>query len=664
MGSSRTNWVKLAGVGLLLTACVLPAQAGFFDDILKKGAELVKSAEQSLGLQDAATTEFLAKRPEEQDAELEGLRLANKYDELFKKANALHGKGSTVGTYFVSAAYLQGWGVEKDHVKGFDLLKQAAASGNIRAQGVLGGLASMGNKAFPLDGELAKSYLVAGAQKYDEVAEILANLYETGSANIPKNLAKALEVYKTHPWANAGKWSAKITTLEAVLAPIPSAEEFLAQTPQQQDKTLLDLQARGDHTDVVKLANALLPSGSPIAKYYLALAYLKGEGLAQDKIQGQALVLEAADAGFKRAQMFAGAGLVYTKDEKLLDVPRGLKLLEASLPDFPESAIMLAEIHAKGDFGQPVNLPKALALYKTVQDPQYLAKIKPVIAALEDELKPLPTVAEMLAMTSEQQDQTLSALQVKKKYADVMRLATALDEKGSAVGAFYVGSMHSNGRGVEQNEKLGAQYWLKAAAAGMHAAESNAGRGLLFAQWGFERDEALGVKYLQACYDYFNDCAYELARAHQNGWGGLPKNKDKALSIFKNYRWNANYSMKPEIAKKIKELDPLAGSQDVFVKVMEAAKGIGVRVTDVRTEGNSYFGSGTMTINGSIKVGFDAELFVSESLAKPKLFLSFTSSDRRVHDPLRQRMVAALKGKFGNLYSAFDGNSTMFVQDW
>lgn len=661
MQSNFATLGRATAVSLLLTASILPAHAGFFDDLVSKGAELVKGVGDALHTGPSEES-VLAQTPEQQDQTLIKLYDAKEYNDVVRLAKALHAKGSAVGTNFMGLCLTLGQGVAADKVKGLDFIKQAAQAGDVRAQSFLGALFAAG-RDIPIDGALAMQYLIAGAEKFDQAAELLAMVYEEGSQGITKDRGKALAIYKEHPWADASRWQSKISQIEARLKAIPTESVFLAQTPQQQDATLLDLQASGDHTEAVKLANALLPSGSPIAKYYLAMAYLKGEGLAQDKIQGQTLVFEAADVGFKRAQMFAGAGLVYTKDEKLLDVPRGLKLLEASLPDFPESAIMLGEIYAKGDFGQPVDLPKALALYKSVQDPKYVAKIKPVIALIEEELKPVPTITEMLAMTPEQQDQTLSALQGKKKYADAMQLATGLDEKGSVVGTFYVGLLHSDGLGVAQNEKLGAQYWLKAATAGYHQAESSAGRGLLFGKWGFERDEALGVKYLQACYDYYNNCAYELGRAYQNGWGGLPKNKDKALSIFKNYKWNANYSMKPEIAKRIKELDPLAGSEEVFVKVMESAKSIGVRVSDARAEGNSYYGRGNMTINGSIKVGFSAELMIFEGM-KPKLFMYFTSDDRRVHDPLRKRMVSALESKFGNLRSAFDGNSTMFVQDW
>lgn len=664
--TAQRRWQKF-GVGLLWLACAGVAQAGFLDELVSKGTELVKGVGKAIN-RGPSEEAVLAQTPEQQDQTLIALYDAKDYDNVVRLATALHAKGSAVGTYFLGSCTLLGQGVALDKAKGIELIKQAAQAADVRAQATLGSLFAAGRKEAGLDPALGLRYLTAGAEKFDEAAEFLAAVYEEGLQGIPKDRAKALAIYKEHKWADATRWQSKITQLEAQLKAIPTESAFLAQTPQQQDKTLLDLQTSGDHTNVVKLANALLPSGSAVAKYYLAVAYLNGEGLAQDKIQGQTLVLEAADAGFKRAQMFAGAGLVYTKDEKLLDVPRGLRLLEASLPDFSESAIMLAEIHAKGDFGQPVNLPKALALYKTVQDPQYLAKIKPVIAALEEELKPLPTVAEMLAMSADQQDQTLGALQVKKKYADVMRLATALDEKGSAVGAFYVGLLHSNGRGVVQNEKLGAQYWLKAAAAGMHAAESNAGRGLLFAQWGFERDEALGVKYLQACYNYFNDCAYELGRAHQNGWGGLPKDKAKALAIFKNYKWNANYSMKPEIAKRIKELDPSEGSQELFVKYMEALKSVGLKVTDARTQGNSYYGEGTFNVNnGDVIVKFESEMIVPTSQGKPRLVMSLEvrrARDEYVYRPIARKIVVALEGKLGNLRNVFDENSTMIRQSW
>jgi hypothetical protein len=49
---------------------------------------------------------------------------------------------------------------------------------------------------------------------------------------------------------------------------------------------------------------------------------------------------------------------------------------------------------------------------------------------------------------------------------------------------------------------------------------------------------------------------------------------------------------------------------------------------------------------------------------KPKLWMTFASSDRRVHDPLRKRMIAALRSQFGSFDSTFDRNSTVFNPDW
>lgn len=665
----RTNFASLcraAAASLLLTTSVLPAHAGFFDDLVSKGAELVKGVGKALNTGPSEES-VLAQTPNEQDQTLIKLYDAKEYNDVVRLAKALHAKGSAVGTNFMGLCMTLGQGVAADKVKGLDFIKQAAQAGDVRAQSFLGALFAAG-RDIPIDGALAMQYLIAGAEKFDEAAELLAMVYEEGSQGITKDRGKALAIYKEHPWADSSRWQSKISQIEARLKAIPTESIFLAQTPQQQDAILLDLQASGDHTEAVKLANALLPSGSSIAKYYLAMAYLKGEGLAQDKIQGQTLVFEAADAGFKRAQMFAGAGLVYTKDEKLRDVPRGLKLLEASLPDFPESAIMLGEIYAQGDFGQPVDLPKALALYKSVQDPQYATKIKPAIAALEYELKPVPTVAELLAMQAEQQRAALNELSKKKKYAELMSLALALDEKGMPWGSFFVGSLHFNGHSVVKNEKLGAEYWKRAADAGIHPAEYNAGSGFLFGQWGFARDEALGVKYLQSCFDFFDDCAYELARAHQNGWGGLPKSKDKALAIFRNHKWDADYSKKSEIAKKIKELDPTEGSQELFVNYMEALKSVGLRVTDVRTQGNSYHGDGTFLVNGEILLKFESELRVStEEGVRPRLITSLEStrgSHNHALKPMAERIRIALERKFGNLRNVFHSDSTIIRQNW
>ena len=88
-----------------------------------------------------------------------------------------------------------------------------------------------------------------------------------------------------------------------------------------------------------------------------------------------------------------------------------------------------------------------------------------------------------------------------------------------------------------------------------------------------------------------------------------------------------------------------------------------MRVSNVGTSGNGYFGSGVLMVNGSIKVEFETGLEIYDGM-KPKLWMTFASSDRRVHDPLRKRMIAALRGQFGSFDSTFDRNSTVFNPDW
>ncbi len=653
---------------LLLAANGLPAQAGFFDDILKKGAELVKSAEQTLGLQDAATTEFLAKTPEEQDAELEGLRIANKYDELFKKANALHAKGSFVGTYFVSGAYLQGWSVEKDHAKGFDLLKQAAASGNLRAQGVLGGLASMGNKAFPLEADLAKTYLLAGAKKYDEVAEILATLYETGSANIPKDLAKALDVYKSHPWGNAGKWSTKIATLEAELAPIPSAAEVLAQTPEQQDLLFQRLQKTEKYQPAFELASAMSDQGSAIGKFYLYLAYENGSGVTRDSAKAYAFLQASSDKGFSRALALHGMHLLGYKNTAEKNIPKGLQYLERSTAELSEPAALLARLYDEGSPEIPQDKPKALYWYRAIKDAKLAQESKPAIARLEEELKPFPTVAELMAMKPDQQQREFFKMDDKKKFTEMQALAQALHEQGSAVGTFFVGYLPMNGRLGAVDHKLGTQYWEQAADAGHALAQMRMGLGYRSGYWGLPKDEVKSIKYLQACYNDYNDCAYYLAYAHKNGSGGLSVNKTKALEIFRGYKWNPQYENNADIKKQIAALDPTAGSQEVFIKYMEALKSVGLKVTDVRTEGNSYHGDGTFLINREILLKFESELRVStEEGVKPRLITSLEStrgSHNHALKPMAERIRIALENKFGNLRNVFHSDSTIIRQGW
>jgi TPR repeat protein len=653
---------RVAGVCVALLVSALPARAGLFDDLLEKGAELVKGVGSVLN-QGPSEETLLAQTPEQQDQSFMALQEEKEFDKLVKLATALHAKGSAVGTHFLGRAYLDGKGIAQDKDKGYSMIKQAAQMGDMRAQTTLAVLFFQGKKDVMPDSALGMQYLTASAEKYDGSAELLAQVYAEGKNGIPKDRAKALDVYKNHKWTNSTRWQAKIKQLEAQLQAIPTVPDFLAQTPQQQDTSLANLLAQNDYAIVMELASAAADTGSPTGKLYQAMAYLSGNGAVVNKPKGLALLTQAADAGAARAQLQLGRLLITDQDTSVRNVPVGMAYLGRCVLEFGEAAMLLAAIHEKGEHGQPVDKAKALSVYQLVREPQYASQAKTRIAALEYELKPVPTVDDLLAMPTDKQYKELSELRSKKKYAEVLSLAQALHEKGAFPGTFFVGSAHWFGRGTVVNEPLGAEYLAKAADGGIHAAEMNAGRGFLFGKWGFALDEARGLKYLQACYKYFNDCAYDIARAHENGMGGLPKDKAKALAIYRNYGWASDFENNAIIAKKIKELDPKPPHEDVFIKVMEAAKSVGVRVSNVGTSGNGYFGSGVLMVNGSIKVEFETGLEIYDGM-KPKLWMTFASSDRRVHDPLRKRMIAALRGQFGSFDSTFDRNSTVFNPDW
>lgn len=607
--------------------------------------------------------ELLAQTPEQQDQTLTALYEARDYANVMKLATALGNQGSLVGASYMGFLYLTGQGVAKDSEKGVKLIKFAAESGNLRAQAMSGAAFAVGKMDLVRDRAQGMQYLLATVEKFDEAAEMLAMLYEEGLQGVARDKAKALAVYKNRRWTDPGRWQDKIRQLEGELFVKPTVSAFLDQNPQQQDQTLAALQAGRDHAGVFELASALAARGSMVGQHYLGQAYLGGNGVAQDVGKGRALLFQAADAGFKRAQMMAGVGMLFSKDESLRNDAVALKYVQASASEFAESAMALGQAYEQGKYGLAVDKARALALYKSVTDVKYAAAIKGDIEKLEAELKIPPTPQELAALDAVQQELVLAELYDKKKdYATVMLLATFLADKDSPVGQQYLGLIHWEGKGVKEDEPRGAALLAKSAAAGLHRSEWLAGRGMLFEKWGFARNEVLAVKYLQACFAFYYDCAYELARAYENGWGGLSVDKPKALDIFKTYKWSANYKMMGEIKKKIKQLDPTAGSQDLFMQVMQAAKNIGVRVNNAKTEGNSFFGDGTLTVNGSIKVGFSAELMILEGQL-PKLFLQLSSSDRRVHDPLRKRYLDALQSEVGNsnLRQVFNHNSTMFT---
>jgi TPR repeat protein len=445
----------------------------------------------------------------------------------------------------------------------------------------------------------------------------------------------------------------------------PSAEDLLQQSVERQDTVLLGMYESGNYAGVLPLVTVMAEKGSVVGQYYLGHMYLNGNGVAVDTPKAVKLISNAAAAGFPRAQMTAALCMTFGAQGFPQNEALGVKYAQATASQFLDSSFVLAAAYQSGAGGLPLDKAKALSIYMSLpfEKSSYAEVVKEQIKTLEFEMYERPSTKEMLAKTPMEQTRILVDLYDKAKdYPVVLALAAPLAEKGSPVGQQYLGLLYWLGNGVAKDEARGAKLLTKAAEGGMHYAEMKAGTGHMFGVWGFPKDEVLAVKFLQAGFSYFPDAAFNLAQAHEFGMGGLPVDKAKAYSIYKTYAWPKDFSRMAEVNAKVKALDPNAPFEALFVKVMQAAKNIGVSVDSASAEGSSYFGSGTMMVNGRIHVGFSAELMVLEGQL-PKLFLQFTSSDRRVHEPLRKMYLDALEKEvsYRNLREVFNYNSTMFT---
>lgn len=623
--------------------------------------------------------EIQAQASAQQDQSLAALLDAKDYAAVQKLSSPLTKKGSAVGQLYEGQLALNGWGVKEDRAKGVKLIMQAAAGGLARAQMLAGIALLQDTPGFAKNDELAIKYLQASASVFTESAMLLASAYEKGLGGLPVDRVRAVEIYKSiSDPEHAAKLKPRIEELETFVKYETQANELIVKPLEEQEKLFSDLYfTRKDYATVRGVGLVMAEQGSSVAQHYLGMAHWFARGGPKDDALGARYLAKSAAAGDREAQRMAGRGLLYGTDGFVRDEALAVKYLQACFEFNNYCMLDLAVAHEKGVGGLVKDPAKAYAIYKTDRWNSNFAEMAAVKAKLK-ELAPLPSsgVKPLAAELSTPLGRELEQLIDEGKFAEAFAKASPVAEKNDPDGLFALYQLYRNGRGVAIDKVKADAYLVRAADAGHLSAMAMEGYGLALSG----SKLAKGTRFLKTAADGGNIGAMESLRdLYDYGYSdSLPKNmaqaRHYALRVHETLQLRTGSASGEYEVKTLREakakaakytgMDPKADSQAMFVKVMEAAKSIGVKVTDARTEGNSYFGEGALSINaGSIKAGFSAELMILED-RKPKLFLSFSSGDRRVHEPLRKRMVAALEANFGSLRSVFDGNSTMFVQGW
>jgi Sel1 repeat len=278
----------------------------------------------------------------------------------------------------------------------------------------------------------------------------------------------------------------------------------------------------------------------------------------------------------------------------------------------------------------------------------------------------------LVKVSNEEQDKLLEEIYMMGDFALLKRVATVPANLGSPPALFFLGQLYMFGPPEDKDEAKAVQYISKAAEGGNLWAKLTIGVHSMVGRLGFVKDEKKAVEYLKASYGLSGDGAFALAKAFEQGSGGLEKDPKKAAGIYQSYKWQGTdipiakkrldaLGLVTNTATQTSSVSPGKKHQDLFVKVMQAAKSIGVQVSAARAEDESYLGSGKIRVNGNINVDFEAELMTfSDQL--PKLFITFKTDEQRLQAPLRERLVAALKNEVGtsDLRAVFNRNSSMF----
>lgn len=233
--------------------------------------------------------------------------------------------------YALGTLYYTGTGVEEDFAKGADLIKKAADMGDPRAQDLLGRWCSDGELYKP-DYESAVHWFEDAAKKNYAPAQVnLGKLYLEGKG-VPQNIFEAANLF--------------------YMAGMDGYVEGMQCLMQCYRQYYVPVYGDGDNgTDIAWLEKAA-SFNFQVPMYKLGLAYLEGNGVAQDIDKGMELLVVSAMLGYGEA-MYTAAIILLKGEIVPRDPNQALFFLQqAAVGDVEdkihEGAVKLLE-HLKAD---------------------------------------------------------------------------------------------------------------------------------------------------------------------------------------------------------------------------------------------------------------------------------------------------------------------------
>lgn len=461
-------------------------------------------------------------------------------------------RGEMAGQLTLADAYEYGIGVEPNADEAERLRKLAlpalrlkAAQGDAWAENFIGTMYESGSGGIPKDDAKAVELYRSAAAKGLPIAQVnLADYYISGAGGVAKDAAKAVELYRQaadrgHPHAmralaaayrygNLGlpKDEAKAVELYQM------AVDRHSNDAQNELGVMNELGQGGlqkDYKKAAELYAKAADNGNAYGLANLARFYEDGvAGLPKDLAKAADLYRKAAarDLAFAKAQL--GTFYETGKGGVQQDVAKAVELYrQAAEAGDAIGQRRLGEMYQWGS-GVPKDLVKAVEWYRKAAD-QNEAEAQADLAYMYNN--------GLGGLTAD----PTKAAQLYRKAADA----------GNSNGENGLGYMYDNGQGgLTKDQAKALELYRKAADHGSISALNNIAADYEDGIGGVTKDLAKAVEYYQKAADRGSSMAqYNLGRMYEEGLGGLTKDQTKALEYYRKAAAAGNTGAQNKLAK-------------------------------------------------------------------------------------------------------------------
>lgn len=460
-----------------------------------------------------------------------------------KNVLALAKKGDAVAQNEVGGWYYRGRHVKQNYGEALQWWAKSADQGNVQAIGNMGlcyqtghGIAADSLKATRLYQRSIKGGNKALFSQNEELARkgnvfsnmLIASCYQNG-------LGVARDVNKAIPYLTAAAEKNSI--------------------PAQRDLGMILLNAK-KAMEAAPWFKRGMENGDITCTFYYGKMLVEGLGVKASKKEGANHLLKAADAGYPQAMYYVG-NCYMSGDGLTKNAEQAVKWYRLAAGKGVHGAQWaLAQCSREGN-GTDINYDQALYWYAEAVSKGHSRAFKNLIA---DSIAGSPFIAYMKgikAYTDKDYDEALKHFKVveKAKIADgkVMEAAIIANSyyakhnmkkgikllndasKTNPQAMYLLGTLYEAGKGVDKNMAEAVSYMQKAADMGYGPAEC-ALADMYYEGRGVDQSYGKAVEWYSradAQGRLSENAARRYAECHENGWGGLVADKEKADEILK-----------------------------------------------------------------------------------------------------------------------------------